>query len=1095
MKLFQFTLLQLVFAMWFGKSVYAQSMITGVPSVIPPSPEISALFRNLNFAVDHASGMGQINIPVFEIRSGTLSVPISISYNAGGRKVFDVTGPVGIGWSLNAGGAISRSIYGKPDDESTFPYDFKPAADLTNQKDYDYLARIYYKKSDSYNDTEYDMFSYYFGDKSGKFIVDHSDQQSPVFHLLPYQPLKITGSDAYPSTIVDDKGIRYEFGINERGGSNYYYVPPITCKLLTRIISADGKDTISFAYVPVAQTKWMKLQEVVIIDNDTRTTEPGRLSQSNSYPGDFQQYTVQRLTEIKFREGKVKFVLHESTDRVKTIQLLNNNNELIKAVEFKSSILDSPMFGITNTGTYKLDNVFFQDKQNATIEKYSFEYNPSPDFSAHDRDYWGYLNNSTGTRNITPVPSNPYIYTLEGPGGNNGSSTIIRGGDRTGKTPINGVLKKITYPTGGTSEFTYEMNKFQWGLGNFFTGGGLRVYQIKTTDLNGISNVKTYQYNSNGFGTISNGSFLPGLMAYEKRYYTEINGSYSTTASYRKRVYTSEFMSGIADANNDPVFYSMVTEYNGTPEKNQGKTVYNYYGGPTYGVESMGGAVYTYPSYPYTNLTFNSSYDSDLIPQHIYRYTLWKKIRLISTAIYKNNGDNTYSIQKNTSNQYKYTQTGALKGFHITKYVECGYSDLNYADPREREAAKLMGFGIFIFKDYEVTVGKEELEATLETDFTPGGSIRNATYYHYNEKMLPVMITTTSSKGDDIIRQIKYPADFVSDPVLGNVSREMINANMINYPVEITVLKGNTIVNGTRTLYHNWNTSGAPQIAPQLVQEKQGSGGYENRVRFYGYDSRNNIVAVSKENDIQKVYIWGYNKTYPVAEVVGAQYSTIMNLLNQAVLDNPSDDEALRTELNKIRTAFPSAQVTTYTYKPLTGTTSVTDINGKTVYYEYDSFGRLMLIRDQDKNILKKICYNYIGQQENCTVNTTAQWVATGNLRCAQNGAGQNTGIQEKEERDNNLSSLTHNQTRWIPAGTNTTSCPLPWRCSYSNCDALDESYRCVKGLCESGYRVYTDSFKDPATGWYTCTYHYEFSDGSWSDNYYEYNRSFCPRF
>jgi YD repeat-containing protein len=69
-----------------------------------------------------------------------------------------------------------------------------------------------------------------------------------------------------------------------------------------------------------------------------------------------------------------------------------------------------------------------------------------------------------------------------------------------------------------------------------------------------------------------------------------------------------------------------------------------------------------------------------------------------------------------------------------------------------------------------------------------------------------------------------------------------------------------------------------------------------------------------------------------------------------------------------IRVQPSDAFMTSYTYKPLVGMTSETDPNNKTKYYEYDALGRLTLVFDQNRNILRKICYNYNGQTENCTV-------------------------------------------------------------------------------------------------------------------------------
>jgi hypothetical protein len=47
------------------------------------------------------------------------------------------------------------------------------------------------------------------------------------------------------------------------------------------------------------------------------------------------------------------------------------------------------------------------------------------------------------------------------------------------------------------------------------------------------------------------------------------------------------------------------------------------------------------------------------------------------------------------------------------------------------------------------------------------------------------------------------------------------------------------------------------------------------------------------------------------------------------------------------------------------------DNNFVRTYYEYDSRGRLHLVRDENNNIIKKICYNFHDQPEDCSVGNT----------------------------------------------------------------------------------------------------------------------------
>jgi YD repeat-containing protein len=51
--------------------------------------------------------------------------------------------------------------------------------------------------------------------------------------------------------------------------------------------------------------------------------------------------------------------------------------------------------------------------------------------------------------------------------------------------------------------------------------------------------------------------------------------------------------------------------------------------------------------------------------------------------------------------------------------------------------------------------------------------------------------------------------------------------------------------------------------------------------------------------------------------------------------------------------------MTTYTYTPLVGATTVVDAKNTPIYYEYDNFQRLQNIKDKDGNIVKHIDYHY----------------------------------------------------------------------------------------------------------------------------------------
>lgn len=146
----------------------------------------------------------------------------------------------------------------------------------------------------------------------------------------------------------------------------------------------------------------------------------------------------------------------------------------------------------------------------------------------------------------------------------------------------------------------------------------------------------------------------------------------------------------------------------------------------------------------------------------------------------------------------------------------------------------------------------------------------------------------------------------------------------------------------------------------------------DRKVRYSRYDNNGNIEEFIMENGTPVSIVWGYNKQFPIAKVEGVPYSVVGTYTTNIVNDSNSDttnciglsgcnEATLRVSLNTFRkqTAFSDALITTYTYDPLLGVTSITQPNGQVEYYKYDSAGRLELIHDKDLNVLKNMRYNY----------------------------------------------------------------------------------------------------------------------------------------
>jgi len=1072
-KVFIFSTFLIVLAALSSKAV-AQDL----PRIIQPSPEASQLFRFQDYPMDYSTGLPQISIALYEVKSGSLSVPISISYHASGRKVYDQDGPVAVGWSLNAGGSISRTVHGAVDFGTSagtfkFPYPFTTTG-LTNLNNLPYLENaMHFDKNPTvvntgtWTDDEYDVFSYSFGDHGGKFIFkDNNDVKTPV--LLPYKPYIITPTYTTSGstktgltviTILDDKGVLYQFSGMEttlQSQSSIETVPATTGYFLTQIISADKTDTINFQYHAFNQYKSTISQQITWNDNvDGTVVTEGPTETENTSSATYQTY---RLTEIDFKQGKVLFNLVGTTDKVDNIQVKNNAGYTVKTIQLNRSTLNN--MSELGYSVNKLDGIVLKDSTGAAIENYAFDYYPfvfnDPNQTDHTalncryRDYWGYYN-ASGVSYMIPEDSLEYRNTGI-------TETRAVGYPSANRAPNflaeeSGVLKKITYPTGGTTEFVYETNMYFSTSGQVAkTGPGLRVSQIKNSDNNGTVTYKTYTYgdNESGYGSLDlepeiwiarDNKFLhdPTTMATES-IYNQFTSAALTSYYYRSRIFNSDFLPQLSEVAERPVIYTTVTEYNGTLTDNIGKTVYTYDYSP-WDINGM-------PNLETPALT--------IIKKHIYNFNYCNPPQMLEQKIYKN-VNQAYNLRKDIVNNYTFTTSETVSGLHVQRVHVCPQADMPsglppgvsgvYAEPYGVQYANST-INIYTYSDYQIPVGYKNLSSTTETTYNDDGSaVTNTKTYTYNAKQYISQAQANTSDNNYINTITTYPFDYTGNAVL----TQMIDpsTNMLNFPVEVSQTKGTTspvALSSVRTNYYNYGST-VPRIYPQTVDVKKGSNSYETRLRYYGYDGTGNPLSVSKEKDENISYVWDYGNTYPVAEVknaavadiaftsfeadgtgnwsgvntanlvsdpnsvTGGKYYTLTSsTLSKTLLTTGTHyivsywskngqytvsgtpvsgwPKTLRQvtvngvtwtnyehnvtgvtsisvsgtgAIDELRLYPDNAQMTSYTYTPLIGATTQADANNRITYYEYDAFGRLKLIRDMDRNILKTFSYQYQG--------------------------------------------------------------------------------------------------------------------------------------
>lgn len=473
---------------------------TLLPDFNKLTPEAASLGQYGAYGISEYSGVPNINIPLLNIKSGDLSFPIQLYYDASGIKVDQEATFVGLGWNLNYGGCISHIVCGNDDftesannPQSYFDKTFQvPNTSVPFFSQYvAYMGSLSHNGETTpclppnepekyllYNDISKgfytpDIFQANFCGHNISFIIDKNTNEAIVINDITRKyKIEYTLGNIYPSsfTITDDKGISYQFdAFRESANEDMYYL-----RYIYGMDGKNGRSCIEYCYTQYYMNYGT---------HSTKTyTTDAKITDGNYYPmeiskqmsdiiGKQVRYTnalnspdgnLHKVypTKIITKQDTVYFVLtnREDMDGAKSISEIyvkSRTNTLVDKINLSYSyFIESPSSKSGKVGKrLKLTNITNNDK------KYSFKYNESvtlPAYDSYSQDFWGYYNGVSNEKEMCASPK----YSLEG--------NVVKNNEYLGDAnrfasethSKAGVLTGITYPTGGHTDFEYELNHF-----------------------------------------------------------------------------------------------------------------------------------------------------------------------------------------------------------------------------------------------------------------------------------------------------------------------------------------------------------------------------------------------------------------------------------------------------------------------------------------------------------------------------------------------------------------------------------------------------------------------------------------------------------
>lgn len=1006
-----------------------QTAIQPVAPSVPTSPQAEAFKKYGDFEINYSTGIPDISIPLFEINHRGYKLPITLKYNPQPLRPgynYDVYGH---GWGLSVSSCISRTIEYIPDEWRDFKLEtdklsnsfevYRRGGGITN-------INLGY---DIFNAILPDGSSFEFimcrGINGLEYIV--SDNRSVQISC------SYTSANINSFTVVDERGIKYTFAgadtpYNGLGASSSPFYGSYVSWQLSSINLPNTTEPIVFKYDQSMETRYKRYaKEAAVLLRYNLESSPYMgmaTSIENIQP---YCYKMKLLTSIEYGSTSISLLYKNKTSNAEYNYVdeirISDNNSLIRNVLLNKTIYNYSYTGTVNDPIAKLNNITISGSSVHPMV-YECTYTSNGGYFA-GTDHWGDLNSSDVQYNIGNFNifiSFSYDFIRNAPVAitklTKSSQDLcpyekikLSGGASDNRVPLpphsHGVLEVLKYPTGGYTKFEFENHEFLTSTdanGNYIynknerraiKAAGFRIKKITNYTSDGsIANVKCYGYGK------ADGSYRhtglgeavvdPNILAYSN-YTSGANFplrymllGLSTTG--KKEVFSDPFAHGPAIRDvwgwectfsvdnfrkilngRIPVVYPEVTVYHGdiyasypySPNRTTGKTVYKY---DIYDILVSDTLFFEAPQYYGNNMSYS--------PRK-YRYNILKEK---TDYICENQ---SYRIIKNEINEWIKNYYGVMN-YQYTNAYHTDHAPANISlYPFFTTKSYYLG-GVLLSSHKVITYANKVYENAYY-------SITQSENYTYNARDQLIEKVVSGGRCGDIKTTYTYPVismngttpavilDMVNKNIISPVLEERISSDLL--PSSSSAFRD---ISGTKIEYGIFNIGSSTLYLPSKLYElnRFSTSNYVLSDEVLSYSEQGNPREVVSKDGVHTVYLWSYKDRYLIAEIKNATSSQVsaavssvfgmtIDALSQVAVPDVTKLKSLRKNTN-LKDAF----ISTFTYQPLVGVTSMTDPSGMTTYYNYDGLGRLIetycyegnVVSSDKKRTLQQYEYHYRNQ-------------------------------------------------------------------------------------------------------------------------------------